>query len=555
MRFFLICEKGASFWDLRHYYTMQALNMSAPLSSSFSLIILSFVAFVSLDAVTGRGRPITFTPTSHDQLSEYVRLLAEKSAEMKVAEDDFKFDDAVDGIPGRGSSKDEDSLYAAIVFGENKTAVLDALYYYRKCIARNTTRGEHYLNGYMILVNTARKAFKVTDAEYHEVLTRAHFDHLIEHNADAQQLKTSGKQYLVETIARAYATRLKTDKDEVVRQVAEFARELPASAELIPAITKLIALFIDPHLQERVDTALKKGSDKVESERGDFVGKIFAIHAGFAEIVVAHSESLRPGMKLVAVTADGNVLLVVKEIFHTKAKATITGKPSKLKKGDSVFMSVQRQASDNQVLFEVLPGEENGQRYFATSKDTEIRFTSDLRRKLENHPRTTAYPLLIEGDLSDVENERKQTLGFDANKKYIAYRQGYNEHTYLVQSDFEFFPASSSVRTRFGHIGQFACDERKTSLQCRVCVDESCKTTGKIRQFSLSKNTLFYGHFFAKSGKEDTCEVPSYKEANSLQSLDHAEKTGEGGYIHWHIFSKDGKTVEAVLLLQQHYCL
>jgi hypothetical protein len=124
---------------------------------------------------------ISFTPTSYEQLSGFIGQLNTKTSEIKVVESSFKFDDSIDGVKGKKTSNIESALYASLVFGENKTAVKDGIYYYKRCILNNKN-GDSFASGLDVLCETAKSTFGVTNSEIDEIIVRAQYDHLLENN-------------------------------------------------------------------------------------------------------------------------------------------------------------------------------------------------------------------------------------------------------------------------------------------------------------------------------------------------------------------------------------
>jgi hypothetical protein len=201
---------------------------------------------------------ISFTPTSPEQLSGYIGLLNTKTSEIKVAESDFKFNDSVDGIKGRGTSKEENALYASIVFGENKTAVMDGIYYFKRCILNNKNNSGFYNKGFITLCNTATKAFGVTDEEINEISIRAHYDHFSESNTAAKKLIADGREDLIVTVARAYVTGSSQDKNEIVNKAIDLASQVPIPASTYKHFGLLASVLVDPELQKALLIILNK---------------------------------------------------------------------------------------------------------------------------------------------------------------------------------------------------------------------------------------------------------------------------------------------------------
>lgn len=205
---------------------------------------------------------IKFTPTSYEQLSTYIGLLNTKTSEMKVAETDFKFDDSIDGKPGKGTSKIEDALYAAIVFGENKKAVMDGLYYYKRCILANESNRESYREGYRTLRNTAEMAFKVTDSEFDEISLKAHFDYFLEDNEYGKRLAENGLTDVVEIVTKEYVAGNEKTK-QITRRILlnkakEIASKVPMPTETARDFTNFIGVLVDNQLLEAVLIVFKK---------------------------------------------------------------------------------------------------------------------------------------------------------------------------------------------------------------------------------------------------------------------------------------------------------
>jgi len=164
----------------------------------------------------------------------------------------------VDGIKGRGTSKIESALYASIVFGENKTAVMDGIYYYERCILKNEKKGEYYQDGIVALIKTAKKAFGVTGIEIDEISIKARFDHLIENNPAAKKLSAEGREDLVAVVARAKVTKSNEDKNEIVNKAIDLASQVPIPASTYKNFGLLASVLVDPELQKALLIILNK---------------------------------------------------------------------------------------------------------------------------------------------------------------------------------------------------------------------------------------------------------------------------------------------------------
>lgn len=202
---------------------------------------------------------IKFTPTSYEQLSGYIALLNDKTKQIKEVESDFKFNDSIDGIPGRGTSQIEDALYASLVFGEDKRAVMDGLYYFERCRLLNEAKRSSYAAGFAVLMNTAEKAFKVKGREIDEISIRAHFDHFKMNNEHGRQLAAAGYEEVIAIVARAYVLPSKSEKKALIGIAKEIATLSPVPIETTQAFSHMISVLVDNELQEKVYHIFQNG--------------------------------------------------------------------------------------------------------------------------------------------------------------------------------------------------------------------------------------------------------------------------------------------------------
>lgn len=97
---------------------------------------------------------------------EWVKLLNDKkfAGTIKEVEHDFKFNG---GMVSNKASKGqlEECLYATLVLGENKKAVIDELYYHDRSLSKNEKDSHDFLEGFVILSNIAQQSFGVINNE------------------------------------------------------------------------------------------------------------------------------------------------------------------------------------------------------------------------------------------------------------------------------------------------------------------------------------------------------------------------------------------------------
>jgi hypothetical protein len=187
-----------------------------------------------------------FVPTCNQ---EWVKQLNDKkfAGTIKEVEHDFKFNDGVDGKTGSKSPLEE-CLYASLVFGENKKAVLDGLYYFQRCLLKNEKDSNEFLEGYVILSETAQQSFGVTKDELAGISIRANCDHWLENNEYAIKLKNDGHEDLVEVVARAYVTGKEEEKHNILEKHKGLVSQVPMPTETIKSYLYMVALLTDVNL-------------------------------------------------------------------------------------------------------------------------------------------------------------------------------------------------------------------------------------------------------------------------------------------------------------------
>jgi hypothetical protein len=189
---------------------------------------------------------VGFVPTCNQ---EWVKQLNDKkfAGTIKEVESSFGFDDGIDGIKGQ-RSKDENCLYASLVLGENKKAVLDGLYYFQRCLLKNEKDSNEFLEGYVILSETAQQSFGVTKDELAGISIRANCDHWLENNEYAIKLKNDGHEDLVEVVARAYVTGKEEEKHNILEKHKGLVSQVPMPTETIKSYLYMVALLTDVNL-------------------------------------------------------------------------------------------------------------------------------------------------------------------------------------------------------------------------------------------------------------------------------------------------------------------
>jgi hypothetical protein len=197
-----------------------------------------------------------FVPTCNQ---EWVKQLNDKkfAGTIKEVEHDFKFNDGVDGKTGSKSPLEE-CLYASLVFGENKKAVLDGLYYFQRCLLKNEKDSNEFLEGYVILSETAQQSFGVTKDELAGISIRANCDHWLENKQCAIALKTDGREDLVEVVARAYVTGRDEDKQQILEETKKIVSQVPMPTEVYGNLLQLQGVLMDVALTKKMVEIIKK---------------------------------------------------------------------------------------------------------------------------------------------------------------------------------------------------------------------------------------------------------------------------------------------------------
>jgi hypothetical protein len=175
------------------------------------------------------------------------------------------------------------------------------------------------------------------------------------------------------------------------------------------------------------------------------------------------------------------------------------------------------------------------------------------------------YPLYINGrtdafdgqpiQISDAESEFLK-----AGHTYLHYIRAHYGPNYIAANDISFVKVNKDNKAKYSFIGSFTCKPAKTSIACKLCDSddvnpEDCfvnqAPNKQVRTFKITKATVFFGHFFLASedGNTDMCGLAPYRESRQIPQVSREQEI-----LEWNIFSKDGRTADAVNLRHWRHC-
>lgn len=230
---------------------------------------------------------IVFKPTPYQKIAHLQDQVVSKQKEIKQVEHDFKFDDSIDGIKGRGTSEIENALYISLIFGEDKVAVMDSYYYFFRCNLKGLPDGygyadSKYFAGLIILLKTAESTYHVTENEIIQIHIRAFSDHWLENNEYGKKLRAASREDLVETVAIAHETRAKKDMNMILQKAIDLAERMNADCPKQNAnpncfaaldnyrqFSGLVLLLVNPKLQKSIRIILEKATEDDKTFRNE----------------------------------------------------------------------------------------------------------------------------------------------------------------------------------------------------------------------------------------------------------------------------------------------
>lgn len=278
------------------------------------------------------------------------------------------------------------------------------------------------------------------------------------------------------------------------------------------------------------------------------IGHVFAVAESEIEITGSGITRTKVGATIFIRSSKGIIKGIVTQTFHTKLKASVRAGHG-LRKGDLVLSSVPSER------LERIPPEpiSNHGSYFASNKSDGFRFVPD-RASLSYDKRVTKYPIIVWHAPRDFNPERRREMRLSPSEELMLYESTYQDQLFAKGSDFSFEEINSQTRAQWGHMGSFKCEIESKALECETCMTEDC-TQHKKRTFVIRDDSIFYGHFYTKDDADKSCSLIGYKERRSIHDLVRVDRFEGSGTLIWHIFSSDGRTIDAAYLSQINSCM